>query len=135
MKKCFKCKQTKSLQQFYKHKRMGDGYLNKCKLCTKKDVRRRYYDPESRTKIKEYERKRSQSSSRKAKALEYQRKRRALKPGKNRARALAGKLPKQPCEQCGEVRSEAHHTDYRRPLSVRWLCFTHHREAHGQLLD
>jgi len=135
MKKCFKCKKIKTLEQFYKHRGMGDGHLNKCKTCAKKDVRRRYYDPETRPKIKEYERKRFQTAHRKTKVAEYQRARRASKPGKNRARQLAGKLDKQPCEQCGEIRAEAHHSDYRRPLAVRWLCFTHHREAHGQLID
>jgi len=136
-KTCFKCNETKMLTEFYPHPRMADGHLNKCKTCTKKDVHNDYERTNGRA---EYERKRAKQPERKAAALKYQQARRVRFPEKYKAvnavsNALRdGRLKRKPCEICGTtVRVQAHHDDYSRPLDVRWLCFTHHREdAHGQ---
>lgn len=38
---------------------------------------------------------------------------------------------KKPCEVCGSNKFvHKHHDDYRKPLSVRFLCATHHKEHH-----
>lgn len=39
MKICFKCNKEKELTEFYKHPKMGDGHLGKCKECTKLDTK------------------------------------------------------------------------------------------------
>lgn len=45
----------------------------------------------------------------------------------------SGKVVPSPCEVCGEPKVQAHHDDYSKPLTVRWLCFQHHLEAHGKV--
>jgi ribosomal protein S27AE len=42
----------------------------------------------------------------------------------------AGRLVKQPCESCGNVKAQAHHDDYSKPLEVRWLCTPCHAAEH-----
>ena len=133
MKKCFKCGRKKPLDMFYKHSKMGDGHLNKCKHCTKKDVSENY--KKNRKHYAQYEKERNQRPERKSAVLEYQRRRRANFPGKYKARNAVsnairdGRLVRQPCEICGD-KSQAHHDDYRKPLDVRWLCRKHHLEHH-----
>jgi hypothetical protein len=43
-----------------------------------------------------------------------------------------GDLIPQPCEKCGKTPTDAHHPDYSKPLSVEWLCRSHHRAVHGR---
>lgn len=44
-----------------------------------------------------------------------------------------GRLVKQPCGICGEQISQAHHTDYSKPLEVQWLCSGCHAELHKKI--
>ena len=138
MKWCFRCGAWKKLNQFYVHRRMADGHLNKCKECTKRDVKlRRFLYPE---KLKEYEVKRNKKPGRIEKRCGYLRRYRARHPEKDLARSMvfdavrSGRLAKLPCSECGSEKVEAHHRDYSKPLDVQWLCHLHHRQAEGRVV-
>lgn len=136
MKVCFKCKEEKSLSEFYKHPEMKDGTLNKCKACTKKDVSKNY-----RSNIEHYvnyEVLREKRPERKEFKKDQQIKHRTLNKDKYKARCAVAnairdkRLFRLNCEKCGSPESQAHHEDYSKPLDVRWLCFSCHRAEHGQ---
>lgn len=41
-KQCFKCKKLLPLDMFYKHPKMADGRINKCKECSSINNKERY---------------------------------------------------------------------------------------------
>lgn len=131
MKVCFKCKILKPLSGYYRHKAMADGHLNKCKECTKVDVKeRRATNPA----VQDYDRKRGNRQN-----AEYLKEYREKYPKKYKAHnwvnnALRdGRLSKQDnCEECSSDFSvEAHHDDYDKPKQVRWLCALCHKRWHS----
>lgn len=131
MKTCFKCGKEKPLIDFYKHKGMADGHLNKCKCCTKQDnINNRNENLEY---YREYDRNRPQRIPE-----GYFENYRKLKPKVRIAQNTVnnairdGKLSKQPCEVCGSLEVHAHHCDYSKPLDVMWLCPIHHKAWHKE---
>jgi hypothetical protein len=137
MKTCFKCNVQKPLIEFYKHKGMADGFLNKCKSCTREDV----IDNRNKNieKYREYDRERAKNSERQQARIEINRawrnedKRRA-KCHNAVARAIkSGELVRIPCVRCGDVNSLAHHEDYDKPLEVIWFCQPCHKERHKEI--
>lgn len=150
-KKCFKCGKVKDISNFYKHKEMKDGYLNKCKDCAKKDVSENYFKKED--KYKKYDQIRNQKRKKyiKLKSEEYQiknkvktnsyKKKWAEKNHLKRAAHIIignllrdGKLTRGPCQICKTMENiEAHHFDYAKPFDVIWLCKEHHQKVHWWL--
>jgi hypothetical protein len=41
----------------------------------------------------------------------------------------SGDLKKRPCRICGRESTQAHHSNYSKPLEIEWLCGAHHRAA------
>ena len=142
MKKCFKCNQIKDLSNFYQHKQMADGHLNKCKECAKKDsddnFKRKMLDSE--WQVKERDRQRLKEAKRrdlglvkkyKSPTIPYEI--RKAKYGEYMNAIQGGKLTPMPCEVCGKVKTQGHHEDYSKPLDVVWLCIRHHQDRHIHL--
>ena len=130
-KKCFKCGEVKPLSEFYKHKQMKDGHVNKCKTCNKNDVAEHRVD--NLEAIRAYDRGRGNRQT-----PEYLKEWRTKSPKKYKAHTMvnnqkrAGNLHEQPCEVCESLTVVAHHDDYDKPLNVRWLCQGHHKQWHSE---
>lgn len=144
LKACSRCKSSKEISEFGPTKRNPAGRKNICRACENESARKYYkrnvkkcIDKATRWRKENPEqyRKSSLPSHRKASA----RTRRA-RPEEVKARRIvnnairSGKIKRLPCEVCGNVRSEAHHEDYAKPLEVVFLCKTHHVEAHKKNL-
>jgi hypothetical protein len=135
MKKCFKCSVEKPLVEFYKHSQTADGYLNKCKSCTKQDVHEHRHG-KGREYVLAYDRIRAKNPKREAKNLirsvEYRKQFAERKQAQSllRSAVLKGDVMPMACWCCGN-KAEAHHPDYSRPLDVVWLCSSHHKQAHA----
>jgi ribosomal protein S27AE len=138
-KECFKCKTVKPLEDFYKHPRMADGHLNKCKECNKHDsTSNRNKNLE---KYRAYDRERGKIPERIKANTEVNRAWREEDKSRSRAhRAVScaiqsGLLVRLPCVRCGDAKSVAHHEDYDKPLEVMWLCQPCHKQRHKELKE
>lgn len=149
MKTCICCGCDKPLSDYYEHAKMADGHLNKCKECQKANSRTNR--EKNLAQHQAYDRARSNLPHRvdaraaygttatgtaalaRAKSSYLQR-----HPDRRKANTAVrvairdGKLQRDPCWACGEVKVEGHHPDYSLPLDVIWLCKKHHQQLHNE---
>ena len=147
---CFKCGESQSLSEFYKHPMMADGHLNKCKSCTKKDTKANTlknhdyyieYDKNRANLPHRIEGRKSYSQTDEGKATARKAKDKWIKLNviKRASQYLVqnhvenGRLIRGTvCEDCkvAHYRLHGHHDDYAYPLAVRWLCPKCHAKWH-----
>jgi hypothetical protein len=135
-KTCSICKQDKPLGDFSYDKTNG-RYKARCKACVAVYYRTSFYEKHT-DKVQEQNEVYRKKNWERIKAAAYNR----YDPYKNKARAAvnnavaAGKLTKLPCENCGEVKTDFHHTDgYDKAnwFTGSWLCRKHHAQTHKEL--
>lgn len=151
MKTCKGCGADKPACEYYSVSGNSDGLSGKCKDCTKaqsNDYRRRNLQ-----KVMEYDRNRPNaverreanrlrnknlSEERRAQIAEQKRLWSLQNKEKRACHVIAGnairdgRLIREPCEVCGDIKTDAHHDDYAKPLDVRWLCRAHHAQHHKE---
>jgi hypothetical protein len=118
MKTCFKCFQFLPLGEFYKHSKMADGRLGKCKACARRDaseiVAKRRLNPDWLKA--ERQRCRNKSAKRRAAGLvkyygnKSSRHWQSINPQKRKAHGIAARAQKRGiliapkcCESCGVI--------------------------------
>jgi len=144
---CISCSLIKPVADFYRHPMMGDGHLNKCKACCRRDALE--HRNKNLERIREYDRNRPRrmerltpertwvpvSGGRSKQAWD------ARNPHKKKASTSVnnavrdGRLSRPDhCERCGgSGKIEGHHPDYSKPLEVMWLCDPCHKQEHKNL--
>lgn len=127
MKKCVRCKETKLLEMFNREIGQKDGLNSYCKECRRKYDKNRshsridkvaYYES-NKEKIKKQINKNKKNKPKQCKAISIL----------NRA-VSSGKIKRGVCYVCENKKTDGHHWDYDKPLSVIWLCKSHHKLLH-----
>jgi hypothetical protein len=146
MKRCFKCGKEKDRLEFYKHPKMSDGLLGKCKECTKKDSAERIEKVKKDPQWLAIERARCRDKSERyrqsGKAKRYEgtvkrwRKKHPIKHKAHSAAIRAHPTPPEACSDCGTKPKvmHRHHPDYSKPKEIVWLCPKCHGLRHRKPL-
>ncbi len=158
LKTCVDCNIEKDISEFYKHKDMLDGYLNKCKTCVKKRISN--HRIKNIEQIRAYDRKRGRLEYR-LEANRFRNKSRNMTEEQKELSRLSNikwqeknkikrschiilnnavkykKITKpNKCSECGcDGVIQGHHEDYEKPLDVLWLCQVCHKKLHRKYKD
>lgn len=135
MKQCATCKEWKNYELFSKKASTLDGYRGQCKTCIAEyRIRTREQAKNYREKNKLYYAlyQKVYDAEHKEEHNQNQNKHKIQRKARYEVKQALknGLLRKLPCEICGGIKTQAHHTDYTKPLSVQWLCRKHHSEIH-----
>ncbi len=132
-KKCKACGIVKVVEEYY---RQAPSVMAVCKECHKARMKHlRNIDPGVRAR----ERERAKKPHRRAKRREIVKRWRVENPDAYKAQTALGNALRdgrvsrpEYCELCGERgKVHGHHSDYQKPLTVRWVCpRCHHRMHH-----
>ena len=136
---CIKCNLLLHLEEYYKHSKMSDGHLNKCKKCCKKEQKTtrdsnvEYY--------RNYDKERNKTAERKLTFKEKLIRMRSDHPGMMKAHNAVSRALKngslirpEKCSRCEYTEHiQGHHDDYSKVLEVIWLCPTCHANRHFEL--
>lgn len=135
---CRDCKTEKLIEQYYVHKQMKDGHLNKCKDCVKTRVTKHRFENDH---VREYDKLRASLPHRIVNRNRVVSEYCDNFPHRKRATqavntAVRDKKLFKPsiCEHCKETkRLCGHHEDYSKPLEVMWLCQRCHKLHHVKI--
>lgn len=146
MKTCKRCETSLPLDSFHKHSGFKDGRRTICKNCANAESRKYYkenrdshldscrdWQKRNPEKLKQYQDK-HRSKRRSNSVLWRQRYPERIRAQKKLNYAVfKGEVER--CEKCqicgcGDVKTEAHHFDYDKPLEVIWVCTACHGWIH-----
>lgn len=141
---CALCGVRKPLSEFHKCSRTGDARRNTCKACDAERFKLyRIANPQRfRMRAQKYavqRRVKKLQAERQAEIKRKQREKVRIEAKQIMNAAIARKeLERKLCEVCaknGRVSfAQGHHSDYRKPKDILWLCALHHRNWHRLFL-
>ena len=130
MKICFKCGRELPLSMFYRHSKMSDGHMGKCKDCTKADVSANY---ERRSKDPDYMEKERERGREKYARLGYANKKPSEMQEKKRALYKGLRSTKSHTKLAKGRETELHHWNYNRLMSFIVLDRRLHHRLHAAI--